>query len=149
MKKMIKKTGLLLFLLSALALTMTACGAEPENDFVGKWECTAVTQSVNTSDIPGMGMSVPDIPDVDITESADNHSSMVIKNGGKATIKLESAEINKTVKGTWTYDENNPSELTVSDNEGNVITIHKQGEDSVYISDGWDLISNRYTFSRK
>lgn len=155
MRRTMKKTGLALVLICGLTFAMTACGEEPENDYVGKWKCTAVKFIITAAELAEAAPELYDdltpavIDEMDITDTADDHSSLVIQNGGKAKIKLKSFIVTKTVKGTWNYDENNPAELTVTAEDGSVTTLHRNNDGTVYVSEYVNGSEYHYIFTKK
>lgn len=148
MVKMLKRTGIAILIVCWLLLLAAACGVSAENDFVGNWSCVRVTQYTNAPKTR-TGGSFPKVPDIDMTEAINDRSTIVIKNGGKATIKLKSDIIDQTIEGSWELDESAPSELKITDKDGNITIIYKEAENSLYIESRGDLIGYRYRFSRK
>ena len=128
--------------LICLALALSACGGkeEPSNEFVGKWYCVSVEQVDNVEGLQ-----------VNLSEEAKDHSTAVIRNNGKAVIKLKSAFTNQTISGTWEYSGGDSPQLLITGKNGETMTVHLDSYQNIYVEDKTDseMFACRYCFFRK
>ena len=135
---------ILSIMIMTTTLMMSSCGEEPENELVDKWECIAIEQfSTN----PQGGKLKQDV-----FSEADDSSTMTIKNGGDITIRIKSNYHNETIKGKWTYvdEEGNNPYLNVTYDDGKTIIVQEDQYENCYIEfQEDDMFSYVYTFWRK